>query len=553
MVNETVNINKYKNMFCVTGILFASIIVFIIVSLVSAHDCDYLWHTALYRYMRNNGSIFSQDVFSWRAAEMGYSEIAHSWLGSYIIGFIVNFFVNIGLPEHVAFYFFSIPFFLVACILFYIYFYRPLFKQVDLFYFIICVTLTFLFTNPRPQNISHCLIIWAIGICFKLRSDINSKQFLLFPVISLVWANVHGGSIVLYFAILFGFLAVSLLSNVKLGRFSFYFDDVKYVVAKKMSIGLVSSVVTSFINPYGYKLFSYFLHVSNDNFSKLYVSEWQSISSQDTFGLVLLALLFVPMFIYFELDAVKYCFTAGCLSLCLKYVRFEHYAIIFGIILLCDYYAKYKEYVAAKESSDAKNSNFLESKRNRVLVIIALVTVVVFVTGLCVSTVKFFVNAVVTNDVTDVTDSSDIPLSSVSVTNQIGYIDLNVVEDDNDILDVDLVSYLKKLKDLGFSDRLFCSYDTGSKLIYAGIPSFIDARADLFVGDELLDGMTMLTMDGYAEDIDVLLDKYAFDSFIIEKPSYYGFQEYLLGTGDWKIGYSDNNYNVYIKNNINVD
>jgi len=555
MVDHVTN-NKLKNLCYLVLMILVGLIPLVSLSLVGGRDCDYLWHTILFRYMRDNHSLFTQDIFSWRAAEMGYSEIAHSWLGSYIIGFIVDSVVNFGIIEYFASYVVLIPFYIIACLLIYHYFYKLSHKNVDLFFFLICCMVSFLFTNPRPQNISHCLFIWGIGICFKLRQDPKSKQYMFLPTISIIWANMHGGSIVLYFAILFGFTFMALFSDKQFGRFDFSCIELKkYDLFKKMSIVSIISVLASLINPYGYKLFLYFLHVSDDNFSQLYVREWQAIESTDVVGLLILTMLLLPVFVDFKLDGIKYLFTFGCLTMCLKYVRFEHYAVIFAIILFIYYYDCYCDWQIKikdiKASQVTTKPNFLESKRNRVFVGLGLCGVVVLTVVLCIMTIKMSILNV--SDDATVVSSVDVQPSSISTENLIGYYDVNVEPNDNDVLSDDLVNYLKDLKLKGLSDRLFCSYDTGAKLIYSGIPSFIDSRADLFVGGELTDSMTLLMMQGYAEDMDSLIDKYGFDSFIIEKSACFGFQEYLLSTGNWILDYSDNDFNVYIKTHKNID
>ncbi len=76
--------NAWRVMAVLSGIV-AGFLRVIQMSLTDGYDSDYYWHITLGRYILEHKAIFHEDVFSWIAAENGWTETAHSWLGSVVI------------------------------------------------------------------------------------------------------------------------------------------------------------------------------------------------------------------------------------------------------------------------------------------------------------------------------------------------------------------------------------------------------------------------------------------------------------------------------------
>jgi hypothetical protein len=104
-----------------------------------------------------------------------------------------------------------------------------------------------------------------------------------------------------------------------------------------------------------------------------------------------------------------------------------------------------------------------------------------------------------------------------------------------------LVEYL----DNAGYERLFCTYDIGGKLIFAGYKSFVDSRADLFAHGELSDMNTLVRFTKSADVIDSIIEAYDFDGFIMENNAWYAFYEYLSQREDCVLDYCDEKYVVY--------
>ena len=91
-----------------------------------------------------------------------------------------------------------------------------------------------------------------IKILENIRLNNNSKLFIISPLISILWANMHGGTI--------AFVVVFPLIYLLFGMFKFNNDRIYSINNTKKQIEkylyvLISNLIFSLINPFTYKIY----------------------------------------------------------------------------------------------------------------------------------------------------------------------------------------------------------------------------------------------------------------------------------------------------------
>ena len=103
-----------------------------------------------------------------------------------------------------------------------------------------------------------------------------------------------------------------------------------------------------------------------------------------------------------------------------------------------------------------------------------------------------------------------------------------------------LLENVRKVK----AKRLFNMYDYGGELVYAGIPVFIDGRADLYSKYNYKDYLMISQLQG---DFVSLIQKYDFDYFLVDK--IYPISTYLKYSPDYEMIYQEDDQLLYKKKN----
>lgn len=500
--------------------------------MLGAFDTDFLWHTVLRDYIVEHKALPVQDIFSWRSLEMGYTEIAHSWLGSVILGSYIRFMAGLGLNYVYCSVSFALLCFIVTAIFVRFLFFKD---RVDGFYVIVCAILGGCFSHARIHNMSYLLFILMIYVLFKMYYDHKSKCCYWLPVICLVCANLHGGIIVIFLGVIIIFSLFMLSPGFE---FLVFKHNDSRSISKKMLLSSVLSIFAACINPYGIRLFTYFMHLSRDSFNTTYVGEWLPIRASNIFFLFTSFSLMILIITRFRknnitgIDLLCFGIPFGFLCLSAKYCRFINYAVCSLLPILTMYYDEYMALFSIKlrkveedTLDDKKDENEANTKRNlRILYgVTAFVVITLIVNFADWATSHKFELMNAENNSTVNTELSD------------DYKYTDCVFSDS------LVEYL----DNAGYERLFCTYDVGGRLIFAGHKSFVDSRADLFANGELSDMNTLIRFTDSADVVDSIIESYNFDGFIMENNAWYAFTEYLSQREDCVLDYCDEQYIVY--------
>lgn len=263
------------------GGLFA-LVSFILLCLFSGgrslNDGDTFWHIAAGQRMLLDGAILTRDVFSHTAS--GKPWTAHEWLSEIIMATIHGF---SGASGVVVF------FFLLATLSFWLLYITVRAKSSEWFA-LIFVILAFVLSLNHLLARPHIFTWFLGGLSFFLLLK-NNRSLLWLPLITIVWANLHGGFILGLVLQGIFILGHYLECGCPRGKTTF----LNWIRNQKYSLLVfLMSIVAVGLNPFGYSLYLFPFQVSSGIFSQEIV-EWlpPNMQKQWIFRCYLLFLIFL--------------------------------------------------------------------------------------------------------------------------------------------------------------------------------------------------------------------------------------------------------------------
>lgn len=470
-IKEFVKKNKLSICFIllIIGItLFINMFVF--------RDNDYFWHITAGEYMARHG-ILTHDVFSWSV--VGKYWMSHEWLFELILYGFKSIFGSI----HILIY----SFVCILSLLLILFFSRkkeylknPLFGIIW-----VCASIILMYyAQGRPQLLSYILLALIIWFCMDLYNNKESKKIYFIPLISILWANIHGGSSNLSYLFCFIFFIVGLfnidIGKIKSNRLS------KKQLRKYLIVGIISILCIS-INIHGFKMITYPYENMANTLMINTISEWRPTSLSDInhypYLILLVLILFIFLFSKKKINLIDLVLFGICVFLGLKSIRFWPFTYIIMSYVVFNYIDRRK----------------LDKGTESLMIIISLIIAVMFILRL---------------------DNIDKRLNQKYLSNE-------------------LVNVIKREK----PNRLFNMYDYGGELIYHNINVFIDGRADLYGKYNYKDYLKIVYLN---KNIDNLLDKYNFDYLIIDTS--YPIYTYLNNNAMYSSVFTSKKYVIYKKN-----
>ena len=412
-------------------------------------DIDYFWHFKAGEYMVTHSEILTKDIFSWSLVHIPW--ISHEWLFEVFL-YIFNFVFG-------KFHLFIYVFLIVLLLLFFLFLMQKneCLKNIPFSLFWFCFfTLIFTALSGRPQLLSFFLLAISVWLVFYYFYHSNSKVIYFLPFISILWANVHGGSSNLPYLLCFLALFCGLFS------FSFSKIEATRLTKKQILIYFIISILcilAVMINPHGITMLFYPYQNMADSLMLSTIAEWQPsnlnhLSHYVYFSFMLITFL-VMLFSKKKIRLLDFIFYLFFLYLGLKSIRFWFFSYI-----VCSFFIFY--YVSKRK---------LDSYTCLMLFSFSLVLLIIFGKTFSYSKV----------------------LSTKTLSNS-------------------AISVLKKEE----PKRLFNYYDYGAYLIYKDIPVFIDGRADLY-SKYIYEDYQIISRLSYGF-VD-LIEKYRFDYFVVPKES----------------------------------
>ena len=339
------------------------------------------------------------------------------------------------------------------------------------------------FMQGRPHLISFSLLAFTIYILFDNYNKKDSKVIYLLPVISLIWANVHGGSSNLSYLLCLLFFIC--------GLFEFRFKKIESNrISKnqlyKYLIVFVLSIITICINIHGIKMLSYPYLNMMDKTMLNNINEWApinlNITSHYMYLFVVVFMFFIMMISDKKLRFIDFMLFGLCVFLGFKSIRFWAYTYIIMNYVIFDYINKRK----------------IDKYTNIIILFLSFTFIGMFICN-------------------------------------INSINKQVTEH---VLSSEVIEIIKKDK----PKRLFNMYDYGGELIYNDIDVFVDGRADLYSKYNYKD---YLNISSLKDDYIKLIDKYNFDYFLVDKK--YPINTYLKYNDKYEIIYKDKKVLLYKK------
>ena len=440
-------------------------------------DPDYLWHIKAGEYMFHHG-VLRSDVFSWSV----YSKywMSHEWLFEILIYSLKSVFGSF----HLFLYTFVMTFLLLLTI------YIGNKKQLTsnylftIVWFSCSLILSFMMQG-RPHLISNCLLSLSIYFLYDLYKNEESKKIYFLPLISILWANVHGGSSNLPYLFCFIFMTF--------GSFQFSFSKIeaKRIHKKqyiKYFVVMLLCMIGVCINIHGFKMLLYPYQNMMDTTMLQNITEWIPTNLNEPshyayFGLLLLCVS-ILLFSKKKIEFIDFILLGFSAYLGLKSIRFWFYTyIIMSYIVF---------YYVPKRKMD-KGTEFG-------VVIISLLLIGLFIAR-C--------DAIFHVDYRYLLSSKDI----------------EVIEREQ-------------------PKRLYNMYNYGGDLVYQGIPVFIDGRADLYGKHNYKDYLNLSVLQG---DYVSIIEKYQFDYFLVDQ--IYPISTYLHYDSNYDLIYQNDDVLLYKKKN----
>lgn len=410
---------------------------------------DYYWHLKAGEYMADHQKILTHDVFSWVVA--GKYWMSHEWLFELLLYGLKNIFGNL----HVFVYCFVS----VTTLGLFLFFTNKKSYLKNIPFSLVWISFSFLIFSTvscRPQLLSFLFLAFTIYALMDLFYHTESKKIYFLPVVSLLWANVHGGSSNLPYLLCFLFLCCGLfqfrLSKIEATRLN------KQQMSKYLLV-MILCILVCCINPHGIKLLLYPYQNMADHLMLTTIAEWQptNLNIVSHYGYIFFVFLILLIFLCSDkkirlLDFVLFLFV---LYLGFKSIRFWFYAYI-----VCSFFVFF--YIKKRKEDPGT------------IPLILLISFACFF---------FFVNQF---HYTKILNSSEVSSEAIQV--------------------------LKKER----PKRLYNDYDYGGYLIANDILVFMDGRADLYSKYNYKDYQTISRLTYTYTN---LIEKYKFDYFITKKKS----------------------------------
>jgi hypothetical protein len=358
----------------------------------------------------------------------------------------------------------------------------------------------------RPHIFTFTLfVVWYYLLINYCRFR-NRTYLLAMPPLMLLWVNLHGGFI----------LALILLGIYLFGSLAHWYfasnSEKKQWLEKSrfLAMTLIACVFVALLNPYGYKTLLFPFRVVQDQFLMDHITEYLSpnfhFSAIRPFEILLLATIGIFGVSGIRLKIIE--FTLVLLFGHMALYSSRHiplFAIISGPIVL-------KQAHIAFEKIDGRFKAFVKRRLDS-FTIIDRSTIPYFwpVTGMLI-------------------------VATLATTGQISY------DFDPKYVPVKAVEFIKRENIKG---NMFNNDEFGDYIIYAGWPKykvFIDGRTDMYGASRVNEYIKISQAEASWESI---VEKYKI-TWILHDPNS-TLSKVLLERNDWKLIYSDNVANIFVK------
>lgn len=491
-------------------IIIAFIPIFFLLPIVTRYMIldDYWFHIRIGSDILSGVDIFNNEIYSWYGAANGLQWLNHEWMSEIIMTMTADIF-----GEYCGAVVYMGITFCIMYIIVIVHCKNWLFSNAyGCIMTNLAVFAVFLAMTPRPHAIGLILFVMLIAALENIRNNRWSGMYFLFPVVTILWNNMHGGSVILSVILPLMYLIVSFIKAEWL-QFPWIANTLFFSTGKQRMGYLylaLSGAAGMFVHPNG--IASALTCFRTNAVQTGWISEWLPatiVSDPVAFAVIFIMITYV-IGRKSKLEMIDIIMAGAFVLLTLKSRRFQ-----FWMVLTVPFYLN-------RYLPDNLNIDSIKKYINK------WVKGAFIAAGIC-SVVLSVIN----------TDTDEKP----QVSNE-------------------LCEYLKEIK----PQRLFNSYNLGDYLIYLDIPVFTDGRAHMYQ-DTILEEAFMFEKNyggiesfvSYEEESDVIyqesgrwfykghavfniadfIEEYQFDYYLLEASA--EINAYLSSRNDMEIVYSDDN------------
>ena len=280
-------------------------------------DFDYYWQVDLGRQIVKNGDFNGIYNQSW--SSLGISTYYdHEWLTN-ILFYCISL---IGI-KGISVIKLLISLFLATCTTFYI---RSEKKElnitstIELLIFLFIISTVFL--KVKAYCISIGFLLLEVMFLKQYKRSKSNKYFIYMLILLLFWTNMHSGSMPLFF----GVAGIYWLTNLR--------------SEKKILLYGIGYLLSTLINPYGYKLVVFNLLHNSDKIMKQYVLDWRALDAKTATGVLCAFVIFMCIISLYKVNLKRHLFDVVMLFivifLSLQSVRHLIYLTPFIVSIVLD-------------------------------------------------------------------------------------------------------------------------------------------------------------------------------------------------------------------------
>ena len=247
------------------GLLLAVLGLIFFYSFNAIQESDSFYHLKTGQVIWESKSVPHSDIFSLTAP--GAPWVTHEWLAELLFYAVFQIFSPWGLLTLVA---------LLAAATYYLIFRTAMRRGADFY-----VTLLFLFVLgyitfelwvARPQTIAYLLLVLLIYAMEGFRHESRPRTLMLAVLIMWLWANINASFVLGLVILLFYFLVECAKS------FTSIFGEPSKKHKAWLGFAFLAAVAIAFINPNGYKIFTYSFAVA-PSAQLLQIQEWKPLTT----------------------------------------------------------------------------------------------------------------------------------------------------------------------------------------------------------------------------------------------------------------------------------
>ena len=369
------------------------------------------------------------------------------------------------------------------------------------------IPLAVMFMVSRPQIFSYIIFVLLL-FCLEKYIKTQRKGYLcVLPLLSLLQINLHASMWLMLFILMLPYLVSCINYN-----FSFYKEPSKCKFIDLL-LTMIAMIATAFINPYGSKSLLYLFGSYGLENLNLNIREMRATTITEIKGLVYFCFVFlmILLFIIYKERSINLrfiCLWLGTTVLGLTSYKANAYFYIIGFVASAYFFENFDFPLKVLERKRTKN------EKRRLALLISLVTI---------STIYLILSMPETKEKNEgIQDISPLEPS-------VAYLD---TQNKNDM-------------------SLYAGFNEGSFLEFHGYKPYMDGRAELFLKskngefDYFTEYLCAESGKIYYKDF---LDKYDFTHILVPTGDNHLYIS-ISHDNDYQIGYTDENYTVFIPNN----